>query len=107
MLTPDQRDRLKAEAEKRGIDPNALIAEAEKMSDDEPAETKPVKDGGASSSTEQPKLFMYLLPFVTVREVRQKWLGLTDSFAGDGEVASKWAAKQGGESAPAPDAATE
>jgi hypothetical protein len=34
---------------------------------------------------------MYLLPFVTVAEVRQKFLGLTESFPGDKSVASDWA----------------
>lgn len=96
-LTNQQRSALEAEAKKRGIDPAKLIAEAERMSSGDssgpPAE---VKSSGPGDPAEKPKLFMYLLPFVTVREVRENWLGLSDSFPGDSEIASAWAAKQGG-----------
>jgi hypothetical protein len=98
-LSNQQRAALEAEAKKRGIDPAKLIAEAERMSSSDssgpPAEVKPA-DSADAPTTEKPKLFMYLLPFVTVREVRENWLGLSDSFPGDNEIASAWAAKQGG-----------
>ena len=90
MLTSQQRAALEAKAKETGVDPAKLIAEAENIS----------AGGQASSSVtqpaDQPKLYMYLLPFVTVREVREKWLGLSDSFAGDSEVAAEWAMKHGG-----------
>lgn len=91
-LTSKQRAALEAKAKEKGIDPAELIAEAEALSaPSTDAKTKPDAPSG-----EQPKLFMYLLPFVTVKEVREVWLGLSDSFPGDNEVASAWAAKQGG-----------
>ena len=97
-LSPEQRAALEAEADRRGVDRAALIREAEALVDGGD-EQEPSQRGGnadAPPSGEQPKLFMYLLPFVKVREVRQKWLGLTESFPGDNEVASKWALKMGG-----------
>lgn len=93
MLTDKQRGALEAKAKERGVDPAKLIAEAEAiMSGGKSVSTAPSDDPGA----EKPKLFMYLLPFVTVREVRERWLGLMDSFPGGEEIASAWAAKQGG-----------
>ena len=89
-LSAEQKQALEAEAKKRGIDPAKLIAVAEKTVG------SPDQKPGDATTGEKPKLFMYLLPFVTVREVRQNWLGLSDSFAGDSEVASKWAAEMGG-----------
>lgn len=101
MLTEKQRAALEVKAKAAGVDPAKLIAEAERLAEagDEKPDAKP-EGSKAAPSAEQPKLFMYLLPFVTVREVRQVWLGLDDSFPGDGEVASAWAAKQGGSTPP-------
>jgi hypothetical protein len=92
-LTDKQREALEAKAKERGIDPAKLIAEAESTLSGSTA--SPKSRDAADATAEKPKLFMYLLPFVTVREVRENWLGLTDSFPGDGQVASTWAAKQG------------
>lgn len=97
-LSEEQKARLRTEAGKRGIDPDKLIAAAEA----EPSDDSSSGSRSPAPTGEQPKLFMYLLPFVTVREVRQKWLGLTDSFSGDGEVAAKWAAKMTAGAAPSP-----
>jgi hypothetical protein len=99
MLTSEQKTALQSEAVRRGLDPDALIKEAERLA----TEDEPKGDNKSNAPQgEQPKLFMYLLPFVRVREVRQVWLGLTESFPGDDEVASAWAAKQaGGSLAPA------
>ncbi len=100
-LSQEQKDHLTAEAEKRGLDPAKLIAAAEDHLA-QAVESQPKDSGGAKAAKEsgatpdQPKLFQYHLPFVTVKEVRQHWLGLTDSFPGDSEVASEWAAKHGG-----------
>lgn len=102
-LTSQQRAALEAKAREHGVDSAKLIAEAESMLQGDGKQTN------ASAGAEQPKLFMYLLPFVTVREVRAVWLGLSDSFPGDSEIASAWAAKQGGNtsggSTPPPEAA--
>jgi hypothetical protein len=96
-LTNEQRSALTAEANRRGIDPGKLIAAAEQST------SGPGTDVQTGEPAEKPKLYMYLLPFVTVREVRQNWLGLTESFPGDSEVASKWAAKQGGDTTTTPE----
>jgi len=87
MLTEDQRAKLTAEAEKRGVDANELIAAAESLTSKTPPKS------AATPSAEKPKLFMYLLPFVTVKEVRQNWLELSESFPGDEMPAAGWAAK--------------
>lgn len=92
-LTDEQRAKLEAAAKERGLDPAALIREAEKIAPRAGQDDDPGSDRDEQPK-EQPKLFMYLLPFVTVREVRQVWLGLKDSFPGDSEVAAAWAAKQ-------------
>jgi hypothetical protein len=99
-LTSKQRAALEAKAKEHGVDPARLIAEAEALSDPAAPGTK------QKSSGEQPKLYMYLLPFVRVREVREVWLGLGESFPGDEEVASEWAAKHGGESGSTDDGQT-
>ena len=94
-LTSQQRAALEAKAKEVGVDPVKLIAEAEGLLAPKSA-ASPDSSTAPDATAEKPKLFMYLLPFVTVKEVRENWLGLTESFAGDGEVASSWAAKQGG-----------
>ena len=84
-LTTNEEKELIAEAERSGVDPQRLIAVAKQLAD------------GNLAGPDQPKLFKYLLPFVTVKEVRSRWLGLTDGFPGDATVAAEWAVKHGGE----------
>lgn len=86
MLTDQQRAALTAEAQRRGIDSAALIAEAEALTSGAPGAAQ-VPAG------EKPNLYMYLLPFVTVNEVRTIWLEL-DPVAGGDQYAAEWAAKQ-------------
>ena len=97
MLTEKQRAALKAEAEKAGIDPAALIREAEALADgasgDESADPK-AAEPGKPAATDKP-LYMYHLPFVTVNEVRTIWLGL-DAIPGGDENAAKYAAANAG-----------
>lgn len=99
MLTPEQKAALAQVAEREGVDPQELVSAAERIvaadagGGQKPAPATPGAEIGKSAP---PKLFMYHLPFVTVKEVRQRWLGLTDSFAGDAAVASEWAADHGG-----------
>lgn len=90
-LSAEQKAKLQAEAARRGIDPAKLIAAAERAIDADSAGP----EARSSAPGDPPKLFQYHLPFVTVREVRQKWLGLTESFPGDSAIASEWAAKHG------------
>jgi hypothetical protein len=92
-LNAAQRAKLTAEARRRGIDPAKLIAAAEAQLEKQSTSSSSPESAQAS---EMPKLFQYHLPFVTVGEVRRRWLGLDESFAGDDEVASDWAAKHGG-----------
>ena len=106
MLTTEQRARLKSEAERRGIDPDELIAEAEKLAPDEkPADEKPAK-AGAPAKTDKP-LYMYHLPFVTVNEVRTVWLGLGPIAGGDANAAKYAAENSGAPATTKPDALTE
>lgn len=99
-LNEQQRAALEAAAEREGVDPAELIAAAEAELAATEGEAKP--DAAAKpGSAEQPKLFQYHLAFVKVREVRANWLGLTDPFPGDDEVAAAWAARFA--AAPAPD----
>lgn len=95
-MTPDQEKELRGQAEAEGLDADAVIAAAKRLEADAPPDAK-AKDKAAdpAAAPEQPKLFQYHLPFVTVREVRSTWLGLTDPFPGDSEVAAVWAAKNG------------
>jgi hypothetical protein len=96
-LTKEQEDAVRAEATRRGIDPEKLIKAADLASRDKNRDSggsKAADDSGASS--DQPKLYQYHLPFVTVREVRQVWLGLKEPFKGDDEIAAEWAAKFAG-----------
>lgn len=105
MLTEDQKNKLRTRAADSGVDPDALIAEAEKITSasDQTGNAAP---SPGSAPTDPPKLFQYHLPFVTVREVRQVWLGLTEAFPGDNRVAAEWAAEHGGGSSPVATPAT-
>lgn len=101
-LNQQQRAALEAAAEREGIDPAELIAAAEADLAEREGEAKPDAASTKPGSAEQPKLFQYHLAFVKVREVRANWLGLTDPFPGDDEVAAAWAARFAA-AAPAPD----
>lgn len=90
MLTKQTEQRLREVAAREGIDPERLIAVARRMDDGFGAQS--TGEAGAGQAN-QPKLYMYLLPFVKVSEVRQVFLGLSEPFPGDNEVASDWAAK--------------
>lgn len=109
-LSEKQRALLVEEAKRRGLDEETLIAEAEKYlaertkaGNDEgrtpqaAEEAKPSKDADDEKDekpTEAPKpLCQCHLPFVTVNEVREVWLGLKP-IAGGEENAAKYAARQ-------------
>lgn len=119
-LSAEQKAKLEDEAQRRGIDAAKLIAAAEKelsagsgsQTTTAPPSTKVETEGKADKGkpakaeapAEKPNLFMYLLPFVTVNEVRTIWLEL-EPIAGGEKIASKWAAEQAG--TPATATATE
>ena len=90
-VTDEQRAALIAEAEKRGIDPAKLIAAADKS-------RQSTSESGKSKSppTDEapPNLYMYHLPFLTVNEVRVRWLKL-EQVAGGEQYAGEWAAQRG------------
>ena len=102
-LSEDQRRKLEERALADGIDAGALIAAAEQeLAGGEPGGEP---SGVPGSGVELPKLFQYHLPFVRVREVRRRWLGLTEAFPGDEAIASEWSMQHGGEGPAAPDGA--
>lgn len=115
-LSQQQRERIVEEAERRGVDPEKLLAEAERLvaeqtkaGQDEGRTPSEAADKGAAAakSGELKPLYQYHLPFVRVNEVREIWLGLPPIDGGE-EIASKWAARQlasEGATAPAHDAA--
>lgn len=90
-LTEEQKSKLREAAIERDVDPDALIAEAERQSQSSETGTAP-SSGDKPTKTDKP-LYMYHLPFVTVNEVRTIWLGLSPIAGGD-EYAAKFAAAQ-------------
>lgn len=94
-LTDKQRTALEAKAKEAGVDAAKLVAEAESMV------AGSAGSGDDAPAKEKPNLYMYLLPFVTVNEVRTIWLEL-DAVAGGDEYAGTWAAKQVGPTKPEP-----
>lgn len=97
-LSPDQIAALRAAAAREGVDPDALVAAAEEHPAESGAERKDT--GAAPTATEPPKLFQYHLPFVLVRELRSKWLGLDERIADDDMLCGEFAVKHGGATAP-------
>ena len=96
-LSDEQREKLEAEARRRGIDPAKLIAAADKSTQ---TDTTGGKATAATSDSAPPNLYMYHLPFVTVNEVRTVWLKLPAISGGD-QYAGEWAAQRG--ATPKPD----
>ncbi len=96
-LSNEQRSRLAAAAQERGLDSAKLIAAAEAASNAQPEGGGEPSEGAkpdktAPTKTDRP-LYAYHLPFVTVNEVRTMWLGL-GPVAGGNENAAKYAAAQ-------------
>lgn len=102
--------KIRERAEAEGFDADDAIEQATARYENRDAPSADRSTGKEAptkgGNVDQPKLFMYLLPFVTVAEVRRVWLQIDAPFPGDGEVAAAWAAKISGP-APAPAAPVE
>lgn len=127
-LTPEQIRQLKQAAKAEGVDFASLLRTAQGMVDGQdpaaaagaqpqapvmPGQAPPGVDGAQAGAGEaadpaaekliqNAKLYEYHLPFVFVREIRKTFLGLTDPFPGDNEVASDWVRSHPSTAAPPP-----
>lgn len=105
-LSDAQKAELQALAKEKGVDPAALVAEAERIAG-APKDGKPPVPGAKPPGTSGgpphapgvpspgvsagPTFPCHLLPFVTVKELRASFLHQAESFPGDDQVASDWA----------------
>lgn len=105
-LDPATRDRVIAEAKRRGADPQAALAAAEKVAPKASAPSdKPA--GGDTSRPIADRLLIGFLPFIKVRELRELWLGLDDRIPDDEMTCGDYQTKHGGAAAaPANDSPT-
>ncbi len=102
-LSPSQRERITAEAKRRGVDPEAAIAAAEKSARPAaPVESAPPTEAAASSKPIADRLLIGFLPFILVRELRANWLGLDERIADDDLTCGEFQAKYGGNGQPMP-----
>lgn len=92
-LSDEDRAALEALAKEHGVDADALIAEAEKAAEEDEQGPASKNADAAPSGGEEVKLFQYHLSFVTVRELRQKFLRLTEPFPDDGLPCVVWQMK--------------
>lgn len=109
-LTEKEREQLAAIAEKHGVSPEELIAEAERVADEE---SEPGKNDAAAKDADAPTgaesgakahggrgYFAYEYPFLRVNEVRASLF--LDKIE-DGELyTGEWLAKHGGGSSSGP-----
>jgi hypothetical protein len=89
MLDPSVESRVRAEATRRGIDPEAAVAEAKRIASTPEAEavpSKPIAD----------RMLVGFLPFIKVRELRAGWLGLDDRIPDDEMTCGDYQLKHGG-----------
>ena len=101
-LDPATRERVIAEAKRRGVDPQAAIAAAEGVA---PA-AKPDAPNDQSSADGRPvadRLLIGFLPFIKVRELRSLWLGLDDRIPDDELTCGDYQIKHGGAAAASAD----
>lgn len=109
MLDPAAEKRVRAEAERRGIDPDEAAAEARRLADDGDEPSEEPDDKPTSGRPTFERLLIGVLPFIKVRELRSIWLGLDERVADDEMMCGDFAAKHGGgaAAAPAPEGAPE
>lgn len=97
-LSDEKRKELHDAAQAAGLDPDEVVAEAEKIAgEDAPPEAKPAgeKAEAAPAPKGEVKIFAYHLPFMKVREVRAS-IGLADRIDDDEMPTGEWLAKHGG-----------
>lgn len=106
-LDPAARERVIAEAKRRGVDPQAALTAAEKVAPKESAASSD-KPSGDSSRPIVDRLLIGFLPFIKVRELRALWLGLDERIPDDEMTCGDYQAVHGGaaaapaESSPSP-----
>lgn len=101
MLDAAAERRVRAEAERRGVDPEAAVAAARKIAGGDEGDTDASAPGQAARPTFE-RLLIGVLPFIKVRELRVNWLGLDERVEDDEMFCGDFAAKHGGAaSAPA------
>jgi hypothetical protein len=91
-LTNEQVAALRAAAAAEGVDADALVAAAQ----GEAGTDVTVADNPVTPDGDPIKLFQYHLPFIRVRELRSRWLGLDESLQDDEMVCGQWLEKHGG-----------
>ncbi len=98
------RDRIAAEAKRRGIDPAKAIAAAEKVAPaPKPDNAPPAADVAKPAHPVADRLLVGFLPFIKVHELRAIWLGLPDRIDDDEMTCGDYQAAHGGiAGAPAP-----
>jgi hypothetical protein len=92
-LDPKREQAIRAEAERRGLDPDEAVKRAGGSA---PAES--AAEGGKPTNE---RLLIGHLPFIKVRELRSVWLGLDERIADDEMMCGEFAVKYGGGAAPA------
>lgn len=93
------RERVIAEAKRRGVDPDAAVAAAERVAP-KPNTDKDVGDKSADPSRPiADRLLIGFLPFIKVRELRANWLGLDERIPDDEMTCGDYQAKHGGAAA--------
>jgi hypothetical protein len=99
-LSPAAEKAVRAEAERRGQDPEAAVEHARSlMPDDEGGKTG---ESGTARPTFE-RLLIGVLPFIKVRELRSIWLGLDERVPDDEMMCGDFQVKHGGAAAaPAP-----
>lgn len=100
--------RVRDEAERRGVDPDEAIAEAERIRSSAGAAPAPGKADavpGKPAPGQHPtfeRMLIGAFPFVMVRELRSIWLGLDERIPDDDMMCGEFQAKYGGGAAAAP-----
>ena len=95
-LSDTARERIEAEARRRGDDPAAAVAEAEKRSGAERSgDTDKTPEAGKPKRPVVERLLIGFLPFVKVHELRSIWLGLADRIPDDELTCGEYQLKHG------------
>lgn len=90
---------VRDEAERRGVDPDEAVEHARAL-DSKGNEPEPEKADGGKPTFD--RLLLGALPFMTVREFRAGWLGLSAPIKDDHLTCGEFQAKYSGGAAAAP-----